>query len=71
MKEEDKLKMEEIIQSHKNGQITFNDALEYVESCGFTREEAELMVHPPLGERDLKTIPEENLEGLFRGGFGK
>ena len=62
-----KSKMEEVIQNHKNGKITYNEAWEYVQSCGYSKEEAEIMVHPPLGDRDLPHVPEENLEGLFRG----
>lgn len=59
-------KMEEVIQSHKNGKITFNEAWEFVQSCGYSKEEAEIMVHPPLGERDLQMNPDENLEGIVQ-----
>jgi hypothetical protein len=60
-----KKEMEDVIQSHKNGKITYNEAWEFVQSCGYSKEEAEIIVHPPLGERDLQMIPEENLEGIL------
>tara|TARA_R110000824_G_scaffold311651_1_gene498786 strand:+ start:240 stop:455 length:216 start_codon:yes stop_codon:yes gene_type:complete len=60
-------KIDELITNHKRGEITYNEVFQYVQKCGFSKQDSEFMIHPPLGENDIQLIPEENLEGLMWG----